>query len=100
MSIQVPEGMRRTKAGAYVWKKQSHVRPETPIPNRTLENQAACRAVGLSFWSDAPKPSSVWAVDDNQKAHLVKLNRNQALAHHEDYCSPGCTLPERKESWK
>lgn len=93
-------GMRLTKAGRLVWVKPGHVRPETPIPERTLENLAACGAVGLHYWSDAPPPSTVWAVHDDQTAHLVRLHRNQGVANHLSECRLGCRLPELRESWR
>lgn len=51
------------------------------VPARTRENIAACAAVGLSFWSAAPTPNGLWAVDDHQRAHLVKVDRSTNRAY-------------------
>ena len=53
----------------------------TVIPARTRENVAACAAVGLSFWSEAPLPNGMWAVDESQHAHLVKVDRRAQHAY-------------------
>ena len=50
-------------------------RPLTVAPARTRENVAACAAVGLNFWSEAPVRNGIWAVDNAQCAHLVKIDR-------------------------
>ena len=50
-------------------------RPRAVAPARTRENVAACAAVGLSFWSEAPVLNGIWAVDNAQCAHLVKIDR-------------------------
>lgn len=56
-------------------------RPQTVAPARTRENVAACAAVGLSFWSEAPVPNGMWAVDATQRAHLVKVDRRAHRAY-------------------
>lgn len=56
-------------------------RPQNVAPARTRENVAACAAVGLSFWSEAPVPNGMWAVDTHQRAHLVKVDRRARRAH-------------------
>lgn len=53
----------------------------TVVRARTRENVAACAAVGLSFWSEAPVPNGMWAVDDSQHAHLVKVDRRAQRAY-------------------
>lgn len=56
-------------------------RPQSVAPARTRENVAACAAVGLSFWSEAPTPNGMWAVDNAQRAHLVKVDRRAHRAY-------------------
>ncbi|MGD9622172.1 MAG: hypothetical protein AB7G47_19290 [Mycolicibacterium sp.] len=56
-------------------------RRQTVAPVRTRENVAACAAVGLSFWSEAPVPNGIWAVDSTQRAHLVKVDRRAHRAY-------------------
>ena len=53
-----------------------------PLRLATREALAACEAVGLMFWSDHPKPHHVWAVDDHQLAHVVRINRDGGTAQH------------------
>jgi hypothetical protein len=52
-----------------------------PLPKRTLERLAACEAVGLHYWSDHPWAHCVWAVDDHQQAHVVRINPDGTSAH-------------------
>lgn len=51
------------------------------IPKRTLENIAACQALGLTYWSEAPGNNTLYAVDDQQVPHLVSINRNLGVAY-------------------
>lgn len=44
------------------------------FPVRTATWIAACAAVDLTFWSDSPIPRTVWATDDDQRFHLVRVN--------------------------
>jgi hypothetical protein len=53
-----------------------------PLNKRTRERLAACHAVGLHFWADHPLPNHVWAVDDHQRAHVVRINRDVSTALH------------------
>lgn len=63
--------------------------------DRMLENVAACESLGLSYWSDAPNPNRMWAVDHNQTAHLVLINRKTGKAWHE--CSYAYTHRDTSE---
>jgi hypothetical protein len=40
---------------------------------------AACEAFGLHYWGEHPLEGHVWAVDDRQHAHVVRMGR--AAAH-------------------
>ena len=55
------------------------------LPKRTRECLAACAAVGLHYWGDHPRARHVWAVDDSQRAHVVRINRDGTAQH---VCSP------------
>jgi hypothetical protein len=73
------------------------------IPPKTLENIAACAAVGLAYWSDHPKPGFIWAVDTNQTAHAVEVDRNKGTARHACYvwthdASVNCTHTTQGQS--
>ena len=52
------------------------------LNKRTLERVAACEAVGLSYWSNHPAANHVWAVDDHQLAHVVRVGRGDQPAEH------------------
>lgn len=52
-----------------------------PLPKRTREAPAACEAVGLTFWSDHPRPRCMWAVDEHQRAHVVRVNNGGRAQH-------------------
>ena len=45
-----------------------------PLPAQTRVRLAACAAVGLSYWSGHPQAGCLWAVDDHQQAHVVKVD--------------------------
>lgn len=53
-----------------------------PLPERTRERLAACEAVSLHYWSDHPQANHVWAVDDHQHAHVVRIDRKTGTAQH------------------
>jgi hypothetical protein len=58
----------------------------------TTERIAACASVGLHFWSDSPARTIVWATGDDQRFHLVRLDRTTRTATHvcgEKYEAPG-----------
>lgn len=44
------------------------------FPVRTATWIAACAAVDMTFWSDSPIRSTVWATSDDQRFHLVRVN--------------------------
>ena len=52
------------------------------LNKRTLERVAACEAVGLHYWGDHPAANHVWAVDDHQLAHVVRVGRGDQPAEH------------------
>lgn len=56
-----------------------------PIVKATREAMAACAAVGLTYWSDHPTAGMVWAVDDDQHAHPVHIDRKHGTAAIGDY---------------
>lgn len=68
-------GLRRNSAGATEWIRPHAPRPGTPIPTRTQESLAACAAVGLNYWSDAPGPNRLWALDIDRQPHEVIIDR-------------------------
>lgn len=71
------------------------------MPNLTVttaERIAACAAVGLHYWSDSPVPHTVWANGDDNRFHLVRLDRVTRTAHHVcglGYEKPGMVLTSR-----
>ncbi|MFA5712506.1 hypothetical protein [Mycolicibacterium sp.] len=73
-------GLRRRKDGSAHLVAPAVPRAGSAVPARTRENVAACAAVGLCYWAEAPVPNGVWAVDEHQRAHLVKVDRRSRLA--------------------
>lgn len=43
---------------------------------------AACAAHDLTFWSDSPIARTVWAISDDQRFHLVRVNAADRTALH------------------
>lgn len=78
-----PLGLRRGKDGAYRWPTTKPPRPKSLLPTSTCENIAACTALGLSYWSEGPRPGQLWAVDAEQRPHIVDIDRTRrtAIAH-------------------
>lgn len=61
------------------------------IPKRTVENLSACASVGLTYWSEHPAPSHLWAVDTGTGTyHAVRIDRRNKSAHH--VCGIGAGL--------
>lgn len=48
----------------------------------TADFIAGCRAVGMDFWADSPVTGTVWAVCEDQRFHLVRVNRKEHMAEH------------------
>jgi hypothetical protein len=46
----------------------------------TRTRMAACHALGLHYWAGHPLPGRVWAVDDYQQAHVVRIYARQGIA--------------------
>lgn len=68
------------------------------FPKITTERIAACASVGLHYWSDSPIPHTVWANGDDNRFHLVRLDRVTRTAHHicgQRYEKPGMMLTHR-----
>lgn len=62
------------------------------FPKATTERIAACASVGLHFWSDSPARNIVWATGEDQRFHLVRMDRTTRTATHvcgEKYEAPG-----------
>lgn len=51
------------------------------MPIRTREAVAACAALDLTYWCDH-STNLVWAVDDNQRFHTVRLDRKTGVSSH------------------
>ncbi|MBV8178644.1 MAG: hypothetical protein JOY55_19835 [Mycobacterium sp.] len=68
-------GLRRAADGSHTWIRRQAPRPESAIPARTLENLAACAALGLAYWSEAPGANRLWAIDDDRQPHQVTIDR-------------------------
>lgn len=79
-----PFGLRRNKAGAFVFPRGGSPKYTGTVTKRTLENIAACAAVGLHFWSENKAVGMLWGVDDDQRAHRVRINRPHQTSSH--YC--------------
>lgn len=70
----------------------------TALSKITAERIVACAAVGLHYWSDSPVARTVWACGDDQRFHLVRLDRATNTAHHVcglGYETPGMQLTGR-----
>ncbi|WP_428846336.1 hypothetical protein [Mycolicibacterium conceptionense] len=52
----------------------------TGLPAALQQEIAGCRALGLSYWSQAPHPGCVWAVDSERVAHLVRIIASRSVA--------------------
>lgn len=98
-------GLTRTIDGSARWVGVS-TRARTTLPSRTREDIAACAAVGLTFWSEAGIPNGLWAVDNAQQAHLLKIDRRtNAVAvacmvkHPLDAANHRCQYSGRRESY-
>ncbi len=52
------------------------------VNKRTRERVAACETVGLHYWADHPVAGHVWAVDDHQAAHVVRIESKTGAARH------------------
>ncbi|AMQ66979.1 hypothetical protein SEA_BIPPER_44 [Mycobacterium phage Bipper] len=52
------------------------------LPASTASKMAATHAVGLSYWADHPTASHVWAVDQYQQVHVVKISATHGTAQH------------------
>lgn len=50
--------------------------------DRMLENVAACESLGLSYWADGWDTNMLWAVDNEQTAHVVTIDRKKGTALH------------------
>ncbi len=74
-------GLVRRRDGAVVFKVEDFTKRRA-IPSGTRENIAACAALGLSYWSGHPAAGHVWAVDNHQQAHAVKIDRKASKAMH------------------
>lgn len=60
------------------------------IHNRqTLTRMAACNALGLHYWAGHPQPGCVWAVDDFQQAHVVRIYARDNIARKVERFSQG-----------
>ena len=53
-----------------------------PLSKRTLARLAACEAVNLHYWADHPSAGHVWAMDEHQRAHVVRISRSAGTAQH------------------
>jgi hypothetical protein len=53
-----------------------------PLNKQIRERLAACEAVGLHYWGDHPAKCHFWAVDDYQRAHVVRIDRTTGTARH------------------
>ena len=43
------------------------------LNKRTREWMVACASVGATFWADHPAPGCLWAVDDEQQFHVIRV---------------------------
>ncbi len=66
-------GLVSRRDGRLVFKAEDYTKHRA-IPPRTRENIAACAAVGLSYWSEAPG-AHLWAIGDHQDAHEIHIDR-------------------------
>lgn len=61
------------------------------LTKTAAERIAACASVGLHYWSDSPLTNTVWANGDDNRFHLVRLDKVTRTAHH--VCGLGYELP-------
>lgn len=54
--------------------------PKPRHTKTTLLRMAACEALGLHYWSGHPLSGCVWAVDDSQTPHVVKIDAKKGTA--------------------
>jgi hypothetical protein len=52
------------------------------LNKRTREWMVACASVGASFWADHPAPGCLWAVDDEQQFHVIRVRKRAGTAQH------------------
>ncbi|QBP29700.1 hypothetical protein SEA_TYPHA_45 [Mycobacterium phage Typha] len=52
------------------------------LPAKTAAKMVAAHAVGLSYWADHPAAGHIWAVSDDQRAHVVRVNAKEGTAQH------------------
>lgn len=76
------KGRGKSRKGFGLW-----IRPRTTptiraVPIRIRENIAACAALGLSYWSEAPPNCALWALDSEQEIHMVQVERTNGAVRH------------------
>lgn len=76
------KGRGKSRKGFGLW-----IRPRTrptikAVPTRTRENIAACAALGLSYWSEAPDNGALWALDTDTVIHMVMITSHSNTAEH------------------
>lgn len=76
------KGRGKSRKGFGLW-----IRPRTTptikaVPTRIRENIAACAALGLSYWSEAPDHGALWALDTDTVIHMVMITRHSSTAKH------------------
>lgn len=76
------KGRGAGRVGFGLWIRPHATGKATSVPKRTRENIAACASLGLSFWSEAPPNSALWALDSAQTVHMVSVNRGSGTAVH------------------
>ncbi len=62
----------------------------TNLPARQRDQIKACSVLGLTYWSDHPGKSCVWATDFHRRWHVVKIDYKNRVAEH--YCGKGDAL--------
>jgi len=60
-----------------------------PLGKRIRKRLAACEAVDLDYWADHPQKNHVWAVDDDQRAHVVRIGSSASTIQHVCQMSSG-----------
>lgn len=77
-----PFGLRRNSKGAFHLPRTGVPKYTGTVAKRTLENIAACAAVGLHYWCEHKGVGVLWAVDDDQRAHRVAIKRPEQKSWH------------------
>lgn len=76
------KGRGKSRKGFGLWIRPRTTPTVKAVPTRIRENIAACAALGLSYWSEAPDHGALWALDTETVIHMVMITRHSNTAKH------------------